>query len=101
MSDVQYRILRETNNRAELVLVEPSVENARAAIKKYADDVLSSESDQPEYVITVLGHESDAVCIARGRWIRDKKSAAIYTGGTVKANEWPHIEYNCPNPKGY
>jgi hypothetical protein len=98
---VQYTIIRETNNRAELVLEDPNEDNARKAIKRYVDDVLNSDSDQPEYSIMILGDDADKTYICKGRWVRDEKSAAIYTGGTVKADKWPHVEYNCPNPKGY
>src|SRR3546814_12153787 len=98
---VQYTIVRETSRLADLVLAEPSEENARKAIKRYADGILSSGSSEPEYVITALGNREDKSYICRGRWIRDEKSAKIYTGGTVRADKWPHIEYTCPNPKGY
>src|SRR3546814_4786479 len=56
---VQYTIVRETSRLADLVLAEPSEENARKAIKRYADGILSSGSSEPEYVITALGDRED------------------------------------------
>src|SRR3546814_2929886 len=70
---VQYTIVRETSRLADLVLAEPSEENARKAIKRYADGILSSGSSEPEYVITALGNREDKSYICRGRWIRSEE----------------------------
>ncbi|MFK4797801.1 hypothetical protein ACI3K5_03795 [Streptomyces sp. MPA0124] len=82
---------------ADLVIPDVTVDQAKAAIEDYAQTIGDRFQD---YAITVVRSDKDKVYVCSGRWIRDEQAAELYTGGKVKADSWPTIDMNCPDPKG-
>ncbi|MGX1512224.1 hypothetical protein [Streptomyces collinus] len=81
----------------DLVVPDATVDTAKAAIEDYAQNIGDSFQD---YAITVVRSDADKVYVCTGRWIRDEQASELYTGGKVKADSWPAIDMNCPDPKG-
>ncbi|MYS71475.1 hypothetical protein GTY88_18330 [Streptomyces sp. SID5926] len=81
----------------DLVVPDATVDTAKAAIEDYAQNIGDSFQD---YAITVVRSNADKVYVCTGRWIRDEQASELYTGGKVKADSWPAIDMNCPDPKG-
>ncbi|MDX3405537.1 hypothetical protein PV708_04765 [Streptomyces sp. ME02-6977A] len=81
----------------DLVVPDATVDTAKAAIEDYAQGIGDSFQD---YAITVVRSDTDKVYVCSGRWIRDEQASELYTGGKVKADSWPAIDMNCPDPKG-
>ncbi|MER7963594.1 hypothetical protein [Streptomyces ardesiacus] len=81
----------------DLVVPDATVDTAKAAIEDYAQSIGDGFQD---YAITVVRSDADKVYVCSGRWIRDEQAAELYTGGKLKADSWPAIDMNCPDPKG-
>lgn len=81
----------------DLIVPDATVDTAKAAIEDYAQGIGDTFRD---YWMTVVRSDTDKVYVCRGRWIRDEQASELYTGGKVKADSWPAIDMNCPDPKG-
>jgi len=95
-----YKVIKESlkanGGSVDLLIPTVTVDQAQAAIRAYAKTI-----DGPKDVSISVVRSADAgtyVCL--GRWIRDAKAAELYTGGRVKADKWPAIDMNCPDPGG-
>lgn len=83
--------------RVDLIVPKATVDQAQAAIRDYAGTIGDAFLN---YSITVVRSGADKTYVCSGEWVKDEEAAQIYTGGRVKADSWPAIDMNCPDPAG-
>ncbi|OPC81822.1 hypothetical protein B4N89_13535 [Embleya scabrispora] len=96
-----YTVINESkktvSGKADLVVPDATVDQAQAAIRDYAKGIGGGLKDVS---VTVVRAADAKVYVCSGRWIKDEAASKLYTGGSVKADKWPTIAMNCPDPGG-